>query len=131
MDGAHWRRLMAQPHQRPANQPTGSDPRLRLQMAKRSLRLWPRYQYCQRSLMQRLLVSFVNLTIAAFVGFVVSSVTMQPLALAQPAIPTLPPPDGRLHDARFDATATRLQNGQVLIAGGIAMDTTASSVAEL
>jgi hypothetical protein len=81
--------------------------------------------------MHRLLVTSAHLAIAALVALVVGSVAVQPLALAQPAIPTLPPPDGRLHDARFDATATRLQNGQVLIAGGIAMDTTASSVAEL
>jgi WD40 repeat protein len=56
---------------------------------------------------------------------------VQSSAYSQPAIPTLPPPDGRLHDARFGATATRLQNGEVLIAGGVALDTTASAVAEL
>ena len=52
-------------------------------------------------------------------------------AHAQQSTPQVQVPDGRLHDARFGATATRLQNGQALIAGGVALDTTASAVAEL
>jgi hypothetical protein len=55
----------------------------------------------------------------------------QSVVLAQQPIPAAPPPDGRLHDARFGATATPMHNGMVLIAGGIALDTTASPVAEL
>lgn len=72
-----------------------------------------------------------RLLIAALVVLLAGLLCPQPSTRAQPAIPTLPPPDGRLHDARFGATATRLQNGQVLIAGGVAIDTTASAVAEL
>jgi WD40 repeat protein len=80
----------------------------------------PRY----RSASIRLLVSALLVILAALLG-------AESSIFAQPAIPTLQPPDGRLHDARFGATATRLQNGQVLIAGGVALDTTASAVAEL
>jgi hypothetical protein len=43
----------------------------------------------------------------------------------------IPPPDGRMHQGRFGATATLMRNGQMLITGGIALDTTASPVAEV
>jgi WD40 repeat protein len=72
-----------------------------------------------------------RLPITALVLMLAGLLGTQPSVCAQPSIPMVQPPDGRLHDARFGATATRLQNGQVLITGGVALDTTASAVAEL
>lgn len=42
-----------------------------------------------------------------------------------------PPPTGDLVDSRFSATATLLPDGRVLIAGGVASESTASASAEL
>jgi Galactose oxidase, central domain/Kelch motif len=55
---------------------------------------------------------------------------LRALAGAQPST-AIPPPDGRMHQGRFGATATLMRNGQVLITGGVALDTTASPVAEV
>ncbi|HUN58984.1 MAG TPA: kelch repeat-containing protein [Candidatus Binataceae bacterium] len=76
-------------------------------------------------------IGLIRLLIAALTVLLAGWLGAGSAVSTELSIPTLPPPDGRLHDARFGATATRLQNGAVLIAGGVALDTTASAVAEL
>jgi hypothetical protein len=77
-----------------------------------------------RSLWQCHAISISSLITSSLVFLVLLAAPS--CADTQQPVPMVQPPDGRLHDARFGATATLLLNGQVLIVGGVALDTTAS-----